>query len=367
MKPNFVPPEPSVSIRGVNHTYGHGDHGKQVLFDNDLDLYPGEIVILTGPSGSGKTTLLTLIGALRSVQSGSIRALGRELGGLGARELVEARRDVGFIFQAHNLFDSLTAAENVNMAVELVVGDRAERDRRSTEILSRLGLEHRLHHKPQALSGGQKQRVAIARALVNRPRLVLADEPTAALDKDSGRIVVNQLKALAAEAGSTVLIVTHDNRILDVADRIVNMVDGRVASNVAVKQAVAVAEFLQHCPLFEKQPPAMLGEFAAKMQAERFAADEVVFREGDPGDRFFVVGSGLVEVRAAKAGAEPVRLGPGAFFGEVALLTGAPRNATIVALEPTVAYSLNQDDFKQALARSRTLEEQLRTAFSQRS
>ena len=362
----LLPSTPSVSIRGVNHTYGHGDHCKQVLFDNDLDLFPGEIVIITGPSGSGKTTLLTLIGALRSVQTGKISVLGRELSELGPRELVEARRRVGFIFQAHNLFDSLTAKENVNMAIELVLDDRAERDRRSTDILTKLGLGHRMTHKPQALSGGQKQRVAIARALVNRPKLVLADEPTAALDKDSGREVINQLKLLAQEEGSTVLIVTHDNRILDAADRIVNMVDGRIASNVAVKQTVRIAEFLKRCPLFASHPAAMLAEFAAKMKAETFATDEVLFRKGDAGDRFYIVAEGKVQVLTEHATAAPILLGPGDFFGEVALLTGEKRNATIVAREPLVAYTLNQQDFREALSRDRTLDEQLREAFYQR-
>jgi putative ABC transport system ATP-binding protein len=211
-------PEPAVRVRGLSHSFGLADNRKRVLHDNNLDLLPGEIIIMTGPSGSGKTTLLTLVGALRSVQEGSVFALGRELSGLNPRELVEVRRGIGFIFQAHNLFDSLTARENVNMAIELTLGDPRERDRRAAEILTKLGLGQRMTHKPQALSGGQKQRVAVARALVNRPKLILADEPTAALDKDSGHDVVEILKTLAAEEQATILIVTHDTRILDVAD-----------------------------------------------------------------------------------------------------------------------------------------------------
>ena len=155
--------QPNVSVRAVNHTYGQGEHAKQVLFDNQLDLMAGEIIIMTGPSGSGKTTLLTLIGALRSLQKGSVRALGRELGELSPTELVEVRREIGFIFQGHNLFQSLTALENVNMAIELVLNNSRERDRRATEMLGKLGLSERVTHKPDALSGGQKQRVAIAR------------------------------------------------------------------------------------------------------------------------------------------------------------------------------------------------------------
>jgi putative ABC transport system ATP-binding protein len=358
--------QPTVSVRALNHTYGQGEHAKQVLFDNNLDFKAGEIIIMTGPSGSGKTTLLTLIGALRSLQKGSIQALGRELGELSPKELVEVRRDIGFIFQGHNLFGSLTALENVNMAIELVLNDGRERDRRAAEMLGKLGLSQRLTHKPDALSGGQKQRVAIARALVNRPKLILADEPTAALDKDSGRDVVNLLKTLAQEQGSTILIVTHDNRILDVADRIVNMIDGRIASNVAVKQTLIICEFLKKCPLFAEHPPAMLTEFAELMTRETFQPGEAIFREGDEGDKFYVIASGRVEV--VREGEETgIFLGAGNFFGEVALLTGEERNATIVAREPVEVYSLGKADFQRALTRSKSLEEQLREAFYQRS
>ncbi|MGH7193751.1 MAG: ATP-binding cassette domain-containing protein, partial [Candidatus Saccharimonadales bacterium] len=203
----------------MNHSFGQGELRKQVLFDNHLELARGEIVIMTGPSGSGKTTLLTLIGALRSIQDGSIRVLGRELKGLSSRQLVEVRRDVGFIFQAHNLFESLTAFQNVSMAMELKTSDRRAIEQRVEELLSTLGLGQRVYYKPEALSGGQKQRVAIARALANEPKLILADEPTAALDRESGRDVVELLQKFAKEESCTVLMVTHDNRILDVADR----------------------------------------------------------------------------------------------------------------------------------------------------
>jgi putative ABC transport system ATP-binding protein len=154
---------------------------------------------------------------------------------LGNQQRVEVRRNIGFIFQAHNLFESLTARQNVEMAIELreVWGNKREL---STQILTQLGLGDRADYKPQNLSGGQKQRVAIARALVNKPQLILADEPTAALDKITGREVVTLLQTLAREEGCTVLMVTHDNRILDVADRIVNLVDGRLESDQNVSQ-----------------------------------------------------------------------------------------------------------------------------------
>lgn len=221
---------PAVQIRHLNYYFGRGDLRKQVLFDINLDLPRGQIVIMTGPSGSGKTTLLTLIGALRSAQEGSLQVLDQEVVGLNNRRLVGVRRNIGFIFQAHNLFGSLTAAQNVEMAVELKGQFRTKRSQ-AVEMLTQVGLADRVDYKPEALSGGQKQRVAIARALVNQPPLILADEPTAALDKKSGRDVVTLMQKLAQEQQRTILMVTHDNRILDVADRIINLVDGQLESD----------------------------------------------------------------------------------------------------------------------------------------
>ena len=225
----------AIKTENLNFHFGAGELRKQVLFDISLDLPKGQIVILTGPSGSGKTTLLTLIGALRTMQEGSLRVLGTELVGLSNRELIDVRRNIGFIFQAHNLFESLTASQNVEMSVELT-GRLSNKREQAAEMLTKLGLGERVHYKPNALSGGQKQRVAIARALVNKPRIILADEPTAALDKASGRDVVNLMRQLCEEQGSTVLMVTHDNRILDVADRIINLVDGRLESDMTPAQ-----------------------------------------------------------------------------------------------------------------------------------
>jgi len=222
---------PTVQIRNLNFYFGTGELRKQVLFDINLDLHGGEIVILTGPSGSGKTTLVTLIGALRTVQEGSLKVLGQEIRGLSLKQLVQVRRNIGFIFQAHNLFHSLTARQNVLMATDLMPSpdDR----QKAAQVLTQLGLGERIDYKPHALSGGQKQRVAIARALVNHPKLILADEPTAALDKKSGRDVVTLMQKFAKEEGSTILMVTHDNRILDVADRIIHLVDGNLVSDQA--------------------------------------------------------------------------------------------------------------------------------------
>ncbi|TBR61247.1 ABC transporter [Westiellopsis prolifica IICB1] len=219
--------EPVISIQHLNHYYGKGGLKRQILFDINLEINSGEIVLMTGPSGSGKTTLLSLIGGLRSVQEGSLKFLGRELYRASQTKLVSIRRSIGYIFQAHNLLEFLTARQNVQMAVELNKNiSQKEAIAKAESILRAVGLGQRINYYPDSLSGGQKQRIAIARALVNNPALVLADEPTAALDKQSGRDVVELMQRLAKEQGTSILLVTHDNRILDIADRIVEMEDG---------------------------------------------------------------------------------------------------------------------------------------------
>ncbi|MBE7382684.1 MAG: DevA family ABC transporter ATP-binding protein [Leptolyngbya sp. SIO1E4] len=222
--------QPVISVHQLNHYFGSGQLRKQVLFDINLEIFPGEIIIMTGPSGSGKTTLLTLIGGLRSAQTGSLNVVGHELCQADENSLVKARRNNGYIFQAHNLHGSLTALENVQMGLEVHgIFPKVERHHRATKMLEQVGLGDRIHYLPADLSGGQKQRVAIARALVSCPKVVLADEPTAALDKKSGRDVVDIMHDLAKQQGCTILLVTHDNRILDIADRIVHMEDGRLS------------------------------------------------------------------------------------------------------------------------------------------
>jgi putative ABC transport system ATP-binding protein len=223
--------EPVIAIEKLNHYYGKGTLKKQTLFDIALEIFSGEIVIMTGPSGSGKTTLLSLIGGLRSVQEGSLRILGQQMHGASEKQLIQFRRNIGYIFQAHNLLKFLTVRQNVQMSMELSNVSQREAITKSEAMLGVVGLGERLDYYPENLSGGQKQRVAIARALVNHPKLVLADEPTAALDKKSGRDVVELMQRLAKEQGCTILMVTHDNRILDIADRIVNMEDGYLTNN----------------------------------------------------------------------------------------------------------------------------------------
>lgn len=223
---------PVISIQNLDYYFGKGELRKQVLFNINLKINRGEIVLMTGPSGSGKTTLLTLVSGLRSPQTGSCKILGKELCGASNSELVQARRNNGYIFQAHNLHGSLTACQNVQMGLE-VQGKytQAQMRDRAVTMLEQVGLGDRIDYYPDSLSGGQKQRVAIARALVAHPAIVLADEPTAALDSKSGRDVVNLMQKLAKDQGSTILLVTHDNRILDVADRIVHLEDGRLIND----------------------------------------------------------------------------------------------------------------------------------------
>lgn len=221
--------QPAICVRGLVHSFGSGTTAVEVLHDLDLSVHKGEVVILMGPSGSGKTTLLTLVGCLRSVQSGSVNLLGKELNDASDETLMRMRRRLGFIFQAHNLHSSLSAIQNVRMGLE-VHGPLALKNWRPAceQVLDMVGLGDRIDFMPDQLSGGQKQRVAVARALVGNPDVVFADEPTAALDKRSGRRVVEILRRLADERQTTSLIVTHDHRVLEFADRIVKMEDGRV-------------------------------------------------------------------------------------------------------------------------------------------
>ncbi len=222
----------TIDIKGLNHYFGHGDLKKQVLYEIDLSIASGEIVLLTGPSGSGKTTLLTLLGGLRSAHEGSLKILGQEMRGATKNQLLKTRCNIGYIFQAHNLLSFLSARQNVRLSLEL--HDHytdADCDRLVDEMLTAVGLGDRLDYYPDQLSGGQKQRVAIARALVSSPKIILADEPTAALDRKSGRDVVEIIQKLAKERHCTILLVTHDNRILDIADRLLYMEDGRLVKD----------------------------------------------------------------------------------------------------------------------------------------
>lgn len=355
----------SVEVTDLCHYFGAGDTRKQVLFDNNLTIRKGEIVIMTGPSGSGKTTLLTLIGTLRTVLGGSLKVLDQELNGMGAEGLTELRKQIGFIFQAHNLFGSLTAFQNVKMATELVGMDPKTVAPKIEAMLTRLGLGERIHYKPKSLSGGQKQRVAIARGLIHQPKIVLADEPTAALDEKSGREAVTMFREMADNLGCTILIVTHDNRILDVADRIINMVDGHIKRDSNVQQTAAICEFLRKTEFFTDLTPQTLMDVANQIEIREFPTDTNIVVEGEEGHQFFMVTHGRVKV-SRKEGDKTQMLtefGPGDYFGEVSLIKDQPRNATVATMEPTTCYVLDKKDFREVVDSSDTFEQELRKAM----
>lgn len=216
-----------IDVRNLDFSFGRGELEQSVLKNVSISIHGSEIVLMTGPSGSGKTTFLTIIGGLRQAVKGSVQVLGQQLINSTEQAKVTIRRQTGYIFQQHNLLKSLTALQNVTMAIELFDGmSEEERNGRAAEMLTSVGLGDRINYKPAQLSGGQCQRVSIARALVRKPKIVLADEPTASLDKQSGQEAVSILKQLAKESGTTILLVTHDYRILDIADRVVELEDG---------------------------------------------------------------------------------------------------------------------------------------------
>ncbi len=220
--------EPLVNVEGLSFAHERGGHSQQVLSDLTLALDPGELVVLTGPSGSGKSTLLTIVGGLRSASEGSVMVLGEEVVGAKERKLTRLRRDIGYIFQQHNLAPALSVAQNIQMGLQLSRGHRGrDAKARIERAAGRVGLGEHIRKLPGQLSGGQQQRAGIARALVNEPRLVLADEPTASLDRESGQVVMDLFAELAA-AGSAVVLVTHDKRVIDQADRVLTLEDGHL-------------------------------------------------------------------------------------------------------------------------------------------
>jgi putative ABC transport system ATP-binding protein len=215
-----------VSLRGVSHAYGGG--AVPVLHHLDLDVEPGRFVALTGPSGAGKSTLLSLIGGLEPVQTGSISVGGQHLSNLSGNALADYRRNtVGFVFQHYGLVEVLTARENVELSLALSRMSQTQRRARAQRLLEGVGLSNRAGHRPTQLSGGERQRVAIARALANRPRLLLADEPTGNLDEETAIQVLDLLEHIHAETGCTVLVVTHERRVAERAGLIHRLREGR--------------------------------------------------------------------------------------------------------------------------------------------
>jgi putative ABC transport system ATP-binding protein len=221
--------EAAVAVRSLTKTYASGATEVRALDGVDLDVHAGEVLLLMGPSGSGKTTLVSIMGCILRPTSGSVKLQGAEVAGLTERDLPRVRLDhIGFIFQGFNLFPTLTAGENVELSLDLkgIRGKPAKQ--RAAALLEQVGLSDKYQAWPANLSGGQKQRVAIARALAGDPDIILADEPTAALDSHSGRVVMDMLRNLAKQRNRAVTIVSHDNRILEYADRVVCIEDGRV-------------------------------------------------------------------------------------------------------------------------------------------
>ncbi len=232
--------QPVLAARGLTRDFGSERTLVHAVSAVDLDVAGGEMVLVMGPSGSGKTTLLTMLGALLRPTSGTVCIEGTEIGTLGRRELARVRRErVGFVFQTFNLLESLTASENVQLALNVAGVRGAAAAERAASLLIAAGLGERLAFRARDLSSGEKQRVSLARALANRPRLLLADEPTANLDSRNGRDVAELLQALAHSEGVAVLVVTHDERLRDFADRILQLEDGRVVAEAAALEPVS--------------------------------------------------------------------------------------------------------------------------------
>ncbi len=369
-------PMPSSGDRG-DATPGAAtpDKRKHSLYDVPLRIPHGELVLIYGPSGCGKTTLLTLIGALRSVQNGEMYVLNHAMHRASMGELVDVRKEIGFIFQHHNLFASLDATQNVRLALDLFPISAGVAKARAQTLLRRLSLEEQhLKFKPGKLSGGLRQRVAIARALVHRPSLVLADEPTAALDKVNVRRVMELLKgytrgdcnwaegseaALANGRLPTVIMVTHDDSLREYADRLIYMAEGRMSGDETPgtkRDWIKVWRALRDCRLFATYRPHTLWEFEKRFSLENFDAGTVLIREGEVPDaetaKFYILADGEVEIHKELPDAQGklvdthIRdLGPSDFFGEIALLEDKPRTATVKAKTDVVVYSLNKDDF----------------------
>lgn len=360
-----LPAGEDVVIRavGVNYAYGTGETRTQVLYDNTLEISRGEVVIMTGPSGSGKSTLLTLIGALRTMQQGHLEVLDRNLSRASEWGRVQLRKQIGFIFQQHNLFSSLSALENVRMAAALTATSFQEMNQRCLSILERLGLEDRTHHLPSELSGGQRQRVAISRALVNRPRMVLADEPTASLDAESSLAVLDLLHELAEGPDkTTVLLVTHDQRVIDRADRIVKLVGGRIVTNTLTKVALRICRALAATESLQGLSEVTLSRLANVMTVETRAPGETITRQGEQGDRFYTVGSGVAD--AYKDGHFDEEKCYGEGFGMISSFFNRPVPTTVVARTEMELYVLAKDDFLLALAEDRSFEERIRVLLA---
>jgi putative ABC transport system ATP-binding protein len=238
--PAKPPAPPVIEATNIVKSIGTGAGILRILKGVSMDLRPGELTLLMGPSGSGKTTLLSILGCILTATSGSLTLAGNEAVGLSAEGLADIRRQhVGFVFQSYNLFPTLTALENVLVALDVRDARSADPAETAAEALRAVGLSHRMHTYPSKLSGGEKQRVAIARSLAGRPSVILADEPTAALDSENGKAVMELLAEVAQDPSRAVLAVTHDHRTLGYADRIIRIEDGLIVADERPNGSIA--------------------------------------------------------------------------------------------------------------------------------
>ena len=335
--------EPLVKASGLKHSYQVGRVLTEVLHGIDLTILNGKSVFLVGQSGSGKTTLISLIGCLRSVQDGSLKVLGEELRDAGEAKLRKMRRRIGYVFQHFNLLDFMTIRQNVQQSLKLQNNYSVKEARfLSEEMLERVGLGDRVNAYPPQLSGGQKQRVAIARSLVHRPRLVLADEPTAALDSVTGREIIEIFQKLAREQNSAAMIVTHNTRILNNADEIFQMEDGHLG--VATREQLS----LSLPTLIDRE----LDEIAGHTDHQVYPPGDVIIRQGDTATAFFILIKGEVEIVHTRQDGKEEHLNTlckrGDYFGEIGLLQeNALRTATVrvAGSQNTEVLTIGRDVF----------------------
>jgi ABC exporter DevA family ATP-binding subunit len=337
-------------IKNVDHFYQEGKTKKQVLYDINLSVQPEEVLILTGESGSGKTTLLSLIGGLRSVQSGNLKILDQELNGATELQKMQVRRRIGYVFQHFNLLDYMTVQKNVQLSLELQHDFSPDQARkRALEVVNAVGLADYLHAFPKELSGGQKQRVAIARALAHNPPLLLADEPTAALDRRTGQEIIELIVDLAKQQHSAVLIVTHDSRIFDAADRIIRIEDGHLSFPYQDRLAVA----------FPMLTSKQLLELIPHLRMATYRPGEIIIQQGDIASKFCIISEGKADVIKELADGETIflkQLGVNDYFGEVGVLHEVLRTATVRANQDSEVHVLEIDRgaFQSMIARSTT-------------
>ncbi|MBM3658882.1 MAG: ATP-binding cassette domain-containing protein [Actinobacteria bacterium] len=311
---------PDIRIRDLTMEYSSGGLMVRPFDHFELDLQTGDLALLLGASGCGKTTLLSMLASILTPTAGSIKVGDTEVTQLKGAELARYRREtVGVVFQGFNLIPSLTATENITVAMRFAGVDKKRARDRAEELLTMVGLEERMHHRPGKLSGGQQQRVAIARALALDPPLIVADEPTASLDYMQVDGVIRILRELAAP-GRVVVIATHDDRLLPLADRVVELTP-------------------RHAD--ETRPP----------ERVELAAGQVLFRQGDPGDLVYEVDAGHIEIVQELAdGGETVLalVDAGKYFGELAPMFGLRRSATARAGAggPAVVTGYTMRDFR---------------------